>query len=94
MVGQNRTGISLAWLSVHGTGHAFTETFETRRPGHIRLDRIAKQHDIDYSRAMTLRDKHAADRKVIKAIDRFGDRKTTTEKIVKKIMQAKVKLKM
>ena len=59
-----------------------------------RLDRIAKQHDINYSRAKTLRDKHAADRKMIKAIDRFGGRKTTTEKIVKKIMQAKVKLKI
>ena len=34
MVDQNRKGISLAWLSVPGTGHAFTETFETRRPGH------------------------------------------------------------
>ena len=63
-------------------------------PGINRLDRIAKQHDIDYSRAKTLREKHAADRKMIKAIDRFGRRKTTTEKIVKKIMQAKVKLKM
>ena len=34
-------------------------------------------------------DKHAADRNMIKAIDRFGGRKTNTEKIVKKIMQAK-----
>ena len=50
-------------------------------PGINRLDRIAKQHDIDYSRAKTLGDKHAADN-------------TTTEKIVKKIVQGKVKLKM
>ena len=63
-------------------------------PGINRLDRIAKQHDIDYSRAKNLRDKHAADRKMIKAIDRFGGRKTNTEKIVKKIMQAKLKLKI
>ena len=63
-------------------------------PGINRLDRIAKQHDIDYSRAKTLREKHVADRKMIKAIDRFGGRKTNTENIVKKIMQAKVKLKM
>ena len=43
---------------------------------------------------INLSDKHAADRKMIKAIDRFGGRKTNTEKIVKKIMQAKVKLKI
>ena len=50
--------------------------------------------DVAVEQVKTLRDKHAADRKMIKAIDRFGGRKTTTEKIVKKIMQAKVKLKM
>ena len=49
-------------------------------PGINRLDRIAKQHDIDYSLAKILSDKHAADRKMIKAIDRFGGRKTNTEK--------------
>lgn len=27
MVDQNRTGISLAWVSVFGNGHAFEETF-------------------------------------------------------------------
>ena len=33
-----------------------------------RLDEIAKQHDIDYSKAKNLRDKWKADTKMIKAI--------------------------
>ena len=57
------------------------------------LDRLAKQHDIDYARAKNLRDKHAADRKMIRAIDRLK-KKTKSEKVVKKIMQTKVHLKL
>ena len=37
-------------------------------PGINRLDRIAKQHDIDYSVAKSLMEKHAADKKMINAI--------------------------
>ena len=77
-----------------GPGTHLQKRLKRGDPGINRLDRIAKQHDIDYSRAKTLRDKHAADRKMIKAIDRFGGRKTTMAKIVKKIIQAKIKLKM
>ena len=91
-----KTGLEFHWPGYQymGPGTHLQKRLKRGDPGINRLDRIAKQHDIDYSRAKTLRDKHAADRKVIKAIDRFGDRKTTMEKIVKKIMQAKVKLKM
>ena len=52
-------------------------------------DRIAKQHDIDYSQAKTLKDKHVADHKMIRAIGQLPGRKTLTEHVVKKIMQAK-----
>ena len=49
-----------------------------------RLDRIAKEHDIDYSNAKSLADKHKANRKMIKAIGALPGRKTWTEGIVKK----------
>ena len=59
-----------------------------------RLDRIAKQHDIDYSRAKNLQDKWKADTKMIKAIDRLPGNKTMTERIVKRIMQANKRFKL
>jgi len=56
-------------------------------PGINRLDKIAKQHDIDYSHAQNLQDKWKADTKMIKAIDRLPGKKTMTERIVKRIMR-------
>ena len=55
------------------------------------LDRIAMDHDIAYSKAKNLQDKWKADDVMIKAIDRLPRKKTMTEKVVKKIMQAKRK---
>lgn len=55
---------------------------------------IAKQHDIDYSQAKNLQNKWKADQKMIKAIDRLPGSKTMTQRIVKKIMQAKKRLKL
>ena len=52
-------------------------------PGINRLDRIAKAHDIDYGKAKNLKDKWAADRKMIAKIDQLPGRKTLTERIVK-----------
>ena len=63
-------------------------------PGINRLDKIAKQHDIDYSRAKNLQDKWKADTKMIQAIDRLPGKKTKTKRVVKKIMQAKKRLKL
>ena len=65
-----------------------------RDPGINRLDRIAKQHDIDYSKAKNLRDNSKADTKMIKAIDRLPGKKTKTERVIKRVMQAKKKLKL
>ena len=59
-----------------------------------RLDDIALHHDIAYSKAKNLQDKWKADDVMIKAIDRLPGKKTMTEKVVKKIMQAKRKLKL
>ena len=63
-------------------------------PGKNRLDRIAKQHDIAYSYAKNLQDKWRADEDMIRSIDRLPGKKTLTEKTVKKIMQAKKRLKL
>ena len=65
-------------------------------PGINRLDKlkIAKQHDIDYSQAKNLQDKWKADAKMVKAISHLPGKKTWTEAIVKRIMQAKQKLKL
>ena len=77
-----------------GPGTHLQKRLKRGDPGINRLDRIAKQHDIDYSKARHLKDKHVADRKMIKAIDHLPGKKNMTEKVVKKIMQTKLKLKM
>ena len=63
-------------------------------PGINRLDRIAKADDLDYGKAKDLIDNWAADRKMIAKIDQLPGRKTLTERIVKNIMKAKLKLGM
>ena len=75
-----------------GPGTHLKKRLQRGDPGINRLDRIAKQHDIDYSRAKTLKDKHVADRKMIRAIDHLPGRKSMMEHVVKKIMQAKTRL--
>ena len=77
-----------------GPGTKLEKRLKRGDPGINRLDRIAKQHDIDYSRAKNLQDKWKADEKMIKAIDRLPGKRTMTERIVKKIMQAKKRLKL
>ena len=51
-------------------------------------------HDTAYTKAKNLQDKWKADGVMIKAIDHLPGKKTMTEKVVKKIMQAKRKLKL
>ena len=45
-------------------------------PGINRLDRVAKQHDIDYNKAKSLADNYTADRIMVAAIRRFPGKKT------------------
>ena len=91
-----KTGIEFHWPGYQymGPGTHLKKRLARGDPGINRLDRIAKRHDIDYSKAKNLKDKWKADEKMIKAIDKLPGRKTMTEKIVKKIMQAKKKLKL
>ena len=92
-----KTGMEFHWPGYQymGPGTHLAKRLKRGDPGINRLDKIAKQHDIDYSKAgHNLEAKWKADAKVIKAIDRLPGRKTLTERIVKKIMQAKKRLKM
>ena len=63
-------------------------------PGINQLDRIAKVHDMDYDKAKNLKDKWAADHKMIAKIEQLPGRKTLTERIVKNILKAKLRLGM
>ena len=77
-----------------GPGTHLEKRLKRGDPGINRLDRIAKQHDIDYSRARHLQDKWKADDKIIHAIQSLPGIKTWTEAIIKKIIQAKRRLKL
>ena len=63
-------------------------------PGINCLDRIAKQHDIDYSNAKNIRDKWKADLKMVLAIDALPSKKSPMEKLSRNIIAAKRKFKL
>ena len=77
-----------------GPGTKLDKRLKRGDPDINRLDKIAKQHDIDYAHAKNLQDKWKADTKMIKAIDKLPGKHTLTEKVVKKIMQVKKRLKL
>ena len=89
-----KTGIEFHWPGYQymGPGTHLEKRLKRGDPGINRLDRISKIHDIDYSKARSLKAKHKADRKMNKSIDKLPGKKTTTERIVKNIMKAKLKL--
>ena len=91
-----KTGIEYHWPGYQymGPGTKLKKRLARGDPGINRLDKIAKQHDIDYSKAKNLRDKWKADTKMIQSINKLPGRKTMTERVVKRIMQAKKKLKL
>ena len=81
-----KTGKEFHWPGYQymGPGTHLAKRLKRGDPGINRLDQIAKQHDIDYSRAKNLQDKWKADTKMIQAIDRLPGKKTKTERVVKK----------
>ena len=83
-----KTGIEFHWPGYQyvGPGTKLKNCVVRGDPGINRLDRIVKQHDIDYSKARHLKDKHKADRTMIARINKLPGRKTRTEGIVKKVM--------
>ena len=93
----NKTGIEFHWPGYQyiGPGTHLKKRLTRGDPGINRLGRIAKAHDIDYDKAKTLKDKWAADRKMIAKIDQLPPPfKNLTERIVKDIMKAKLRLGM
>ena len=91
-----KTGIEFHWPGYQymGPGTHLKKRLARGDPGINRLDRISKQHDIDYSKAKNLRDKWKADAKMIKSIESLPGSKTMTERIVRRIMQAKKRLRL
>ena len=83
-----KTGTEFYWPGYQyvGPGTKLKNCVARGDPGINRLDRIAKQHDIDYSNALHLQDKHKADRTMIARINKLPGCKTRTEGIVKKVM--------
>ena len=77
-----------------GPGTKLKKRLARGDPGINRLDRIAKQHDIDYARAKSLQDKWIADTRMIQSINKLPGKKTLTERLFRKIMQAKKRLKL
>ena len=77
-----------------GPGTKLAKRLKRGDKGINRLDDIALHHDIAYGKAKNLQDERKTDDVMIKAIDRLPGKNTMTEKIVKKIMQAKRKLKL
>ena len=91
-----KTGIEFHWPGYQylGPGTKLKKRLARGDPGINRLVKIAKQNDMDYDKAKNLKDKWDADTKMIKAIDALPGKKTKTKKIVKRIMQAKKKIKL
>ena len=92
----SKTGIEfhIPGYQYAGPGTKLKKRLAHGDPGINRLDRIAKQHDIDDMVARNLKDKWTVEKKMICAIDQLPGKKRLTEKAVNKIMQAKTKLKL
>ena len=91
-----KTGMEFHWPGYQcmGPGTHLEKRLARGDPIINRLDRIAKAHDIDYGKAKDWKDNWAADRKMIAKIDQLSSLETLTERIVKNIMKAKLKLGM
>ena len=91
-----KTGKEFHWPTMNylGPGTHLEKRLKRGDKGKNRLDELAKIHDIDYSLARNIKDKWKADEKMIRSIEKLPGKKTMQEKIVKKIMQTKRKLKL
>ena len=70
------------------------EKLKRGHPGINRLDRIAKAHDIDYSKAKTLKDKWKADDKVNRAIANLPEQKNKRRKYREKDHSSQMQIKI
>ena len=90
MVGQDGHRTPLARLSIHGAGHQTQEAPEARRSRH---QSIGQAGQTARNRLQSGQDS-ARQVEMIKAIDRLPDSKSLAERMVKRIMQAKTRLKL
>lgn len=88
-----KTRIEFHWLPIHGSWYKVGKAFETRRSGRqsIRQDYQTARYRL---RSRQEPDKCKVDEKIAKAIDKLPRSKSMTEPIMKRIMQAKEKLKL
>ena len=91
-----KTGIEfhIPTYSYAGPGTHLPKRLKRGNKPKNRLDLIAQKHDIAYSKAKNMKDKWKVDDKMIQAITKLPSKKTMTEHMVKKIMEAKRKLKL
>ena len=91
-----KTGIEfhIPTYSYAGPGTRLPKRLKRGNKPKNRLDLIAQKHDIAYSRAKNMKDEWKVDDEMIQAITKLPSKKTMTEHMVKKIMQAKRKLKL
>ena len=92
----SKTGIEFHLLGYQfaGPGTKLQKRLALGQMGKNRLNRIAMTHNVDYSKAKSLKDKWIADDKMIRAISNLPGKKTKTEHFVKALMKTKRKLKL
>ena len=90
-----KTGIEFHWPGYQymGPGTKLKKRLARGDPGINRLDKIAKQHDIDYSKARSLKDKHAADRTMVKRITDLPGKKKMDRENCKRHHASKIETK-
>ena len=77
-----------------GPGTKLKERLKRGDMGINRLDRLARTHDLDYSRSKNLQDKWKADTKMINAINSLPGKKTKMEHVVKNVLRIKKAIRM
>ena len=92
----SKLGIEFHWPGYQymGPGTKLAKRLRRGDPGINRLDKLAKQHNIDYTNAKSLAKKHKSDRIMVAGINNFKGKKSWTEEIVKRIMQARLGFKL
>ena len=77
-----------------GSGTFLKKCLDRGDHGINRLDRIARQHDIDYSKAKSLEDKWKADDKMVASIKNLPGKKSMMDHLARYIINSKKQLKL
>ena len=92
----NKFGVPLHWpgFNYMGPGTPLQKHLKRGVKPSNRLDTIAMQHDLDYSKAKSLQDKWKADHTMIQRMNKLKGKRTLAERVVPYIMRAKVALRV